>query len=161
MLKITIIELILRAIPEAFLLTLLVYLICNKNVRNKAYFISSIIFAASMYLIRALPIQFGIHTIIIIMTFIVINNLINKIPVKKSIVSSMTAMITLSVCESANFIILSFTKVDIGKIYDDPILKIVCFTPSLIFIIVISYILYLVKNKTKRGFNNVSNWKDI
>lgn len=157
MLKITLIELFFRTIPESFLLILLVYLINNKNVRNKAYFISGIILSASTYSVRALPIQFGIHTIIIIMIFIVINNLVNKISVKKSIASSMIAMITLSICESANFFILSFAKVNMEKLYDNAILKIVYFTPSLLFFAVITYILYLVKNKTKRGFNHVSN----
>lgn len=157
MLRINLIELFFRTIPESFLLILLVYLVDNKNVRNKAYFISGIILSASTYLVRELPIQFGIHTIIIIMIFIVINNLVNKIPVKKSIASSMIAMITLSICESANFFILSFAKVDMEKLYDNTILKIVYFTPSLIFFAAMAYILYLIKNKSKRGFNDVSN----
>ncbi|WML36698.1 hypothetical protein [Clostridium sp. OS1-26] len=150
-------EIFFRVIPESFLLILLVYLICNKNIRNKAYFISGIILAVSTYLVRALPIQFGIHTIIIIMIFIVINNSINKIPVKKSIASSMVAMITLSICESANFFILSFAKVNMEKIYSNAMLKTIYFTPSLIFFAIIAYMLYLLKNKVKRGFNDVSN----
>lgn len=157
MLQLTFMEIFFRVIPESFLLILLVYLICNKNIRNKAYFISGIILAVSTYLVRALPIQFGIHTIIIIMIFIVINNSINKIPVKKSIASSMVAMITLSICESANFFILSFAKVNMEKIYSNAMLKTIYFTPSLIFFAIIAYMLYLLKNKVKRGFNDVSN----
>lgn len=157
MLKLTLTEFFLRSIPESFLLVLLVYLISNKNFKNKDYFISAVILSASMYLVRALPIQFGIHTIIIIMIFIVINHLISKIPVKKSIASSMISMITLAICESVNFLLLSFAKVNMEMLSVNIALRMIYFMPSLILLAVISYILYLVKNRTKRGFNHVSN----
>lgn len=158
MIEITIMELILRTIPESFLLILGGCLISRKSIDNKSYFISSILFAISTYLVRMLPIQFGVHTILIIMIFILINTSLNKIPIRKAISSSLISIIILSICESINLFILNYLKVDMQAIITRPLLKTLYFMPSLALFALIILIFYMIiyRNK-KEGSKNVLN----
>lgn len=158
MLEITIVELILRAIPEAFLLILGGCIISRKSIDNKSYLIASMLFGVSTYLVRMLPIQFGVHTIIIIMIFILINTSLNKIPIRKAISSSLISIITLSICESINLFILNFLKIDVQAIIDNPLLKTLYFMPSLALFALIILIFYVVIRRNKKeGSKNVLN----
>ncbi|MTK12269.1 MAG: hypothetical protein F8N39_09310 [Clostridiaceae bacterium] len=120
------------------------------------------LFAISTYLVRMLPIQFGVHTIIIIMIFILINTSLNKIPIRKAISSSLISIITLSICESINLFVLNYIKVDMEVIITKPLLKTLYFMPSLGLFALIILILYMViRRNKKRGLKNVLNRENI
>ena len=64
MLKITLFEFIVRGIPEEFLFVFAVYTFTRTAINLKRYLIASFVFWISEYLIRSLPIQYGINTVI-------------------------------------------------------------------------------------------------
>ena len=64
----------LIGIPESFLLVFVSYVFAGKRVNRKLYFISSILFVIVACLVRRLPIHFGVHTIIIILIYSIINH---------------------------------------------------------------------------------------
>ena len=149
MLKLTILEVILRS-PEEFLIIFAVY-VFSKNVINiKRYIISSIFYVSAIYIIRLLPIQYGVHTILCIIVIIVLTININKINIIKSIQSSIMAMILEFICEGINIFIIQYLfKADINYIFDKPLLKILYGIPSLVIFafIVVTYYIYLVRRK--------------
>lgn len=59
MLKITILELILIGLPEAFLLLLSTYIFTSTKFDFKKISLSCVLFTIATFLIRMLPIQFG------------------------------------------------------------------------------------------------------
>jgi hypothetical protein len=134
------------------------YIFANKKIKKKDYFVSSILFAIGTYLIRMLPIHFGVHIIIISMLYILITISINKIYVIQAISSSMILIITLSTFESLNAIILNEFKIDMKLILNNPLKKMLYFSPSLILfalsILIIKLLMY--KNK-KEDTKNVLN----
>lgn len=158
MLKLTLLELFLRAVPEAFLFVLGSYVFANKKIEKKPYIAGSILFAIGTYLTRLLPIHFGVHTIIVSMVYILITTSINKIPIIKAISSSMISIITLSACESLNAIILNKLKLDMKLILNDPLKKMLYFAPSLILFAFGILLIYILMCKSKKeGCKNVFN----
>jgi len=150
MLKLTLLEFFLRGVPEGFLLIFAVYAFSKTIINIKKYILTSIIFSISVYLIRLLPIQYGVHSILNIIVMIVLTVNINKISTIKSIQASIMAMIMEFICEGINvFIIQYIFKADIKYILTDLSLKILYGIPSLLSfaVIVATYYFYVARRK--------------
>lgn len=158
MLRLTVLEFFLRLIPEGFLFILGAYIFAHIRIEKRSYFASSILFAIGTYLIRMLPIHFGIHTGIVIILYVLLATFLNKIPIKKAISASMLWTITLSACESLNAFILNCLKLDMQSILNNPLTKVLWFAPSLImFLLVILLANILISKSKKEGSKNVFN----
>lgn len=150
MLKITLLEFLLRGLPEGFLIFFAVYAFSKTDINIKRYIISSIIFITAVYLIRLLPIQYGVHAILNIIVIIVLTVNINKISIIKSIKASIMTVILEFICEGINvFIIQHIFKVDIVYLLSESSLKILYGIPSLLIfaIIVSTYYFYVARRK--------------
>lgn len=151
MLKLTVIEFVLRTIPEAFALVLASYALSNHKINIKRYIVSSILFALSIYFIRMLPINYGVHSIlnIIIQTVILIS--INKIDIIPSIKASIITFISLFIIELLNMLLLTLIfKERLEGIMSDTVLKTIGGLPSLLAITIISLCYYYnLKKKDK------------
>ncbi|MPQ30651.1 hypothetical protein E4V42_04290 [Clostridium estertheticum] len=157
MLRLTLLYVFLRILPEEFLVVFAVHLFSKTVINVKKYIISSMFFVIAVYLIRLLPIQYGIHTIIGVVVVIVLTININKISIIKSIQASIMAVILEFICEGINvFIIQHIFKADVKYVFSQPLSKIVYATPSLVIfaLILFIYYFYLVKkNKLKEVMN--------
>ena len=150
MLKLPLLELFLRGIPEGFLIIFSVYAFSKTVVNKKRYLISSIIFLVAVYLIRLLPIQFAVHTILGLIMTIVLTVNINKIPIIKSIQACIVATIVESICEGLNIFMIQYIfKVDVNYVFNEPTLKIVFGIPSLLIFACIAIFYYISKFKRK------------
>lgn len=151
MLQVSLMEIFLRGIPESVLYIFVSYLFAKKKINKKSYFVSSILFAIAAYLVRKLPIHFGVHTIVIMMIYIIINILINKIPIDKAISSILSGMILLLICEWINLFILNdYLKVNIQVMMNHPLMKTLYMMPSLILFICFIYLFYIFVYKNKK-----------
>ena len=151
MLRITLLEFFFRGLPECFLIIFAVYAFSNTVINIKRYIISSTIFLIAVYLIRLLPIQYGVHTILNIIIIIVLTVNINKIGIIKSIQASLMAMILEFICEGINvFIIQYIFKADIIYVLSELILKTLYGIPSLlIFATIVSVYYFSVARRKK------------
>ena len=150
MLKLTLLEFFLRGLPEGFLLIFAVYAFSKTAINIKKYIVTSIIYVIAVYLIRLLPIQYGVHSILNIIVIIILSVNINKISIIKSIQASIMAMILEFICEGINvFVIQYIFKVDIKYLLTDVSLKILYGIPSLlIFVATVStYYFWLGRRK--------------
>lgn len=144
MLKLSIIEFFLRTLPESFMVILAAYAFCKKSIDIKAFCISTILFSILTYLVRMLPIHFGVHTIVMIVIYVLLMNFINNLDIIKSASAGLISMIILFASEWINvFILTNVLKLDIDIIFKDPLKKLLYGIPSLVLfsaiIIVISY----------------------
>ncbi|ACA44918.1 hypothetical protein [Clostridium botulinum] len=150
MLKLSIIEFVARATPEAFLLIFSVYTFSNTRMNKKNYLLSSFLMLIMIFIIRSLPISYSIHTILSIMVLILLSYIINRIDVIRAVKSTIITIILQLICEGTNiFIIQYILKGDMNHIFRDPNLKTIYGIPSLIIfacIIVLRYI-RLLKRK--------------
>ncbi|MBU3159996.1 hypothetical protein KPL37_09555 [Clostridium frigoris] len=150
MLRLTLLEVFLRALPEAMLLIFAVYAFSKTVINVKRYILSIIIYVIAVYIIRLLPIQYGVHTILNIIAIIVLTISINKISIIKAIQASIMAMVLEFICEGINmFIIQHIFKVNVINILSNTSLKILYGIPSLVIFaaIAFTYYFYLVRKK--------------
>jgi len=150
MLKLTLLEFFLRGLPEGFLVIFAVYAFSNTAINIKKYILTSIIYVIAVCLIRLLPIQYGVHSILNIIVMIVLTVNVNKIGTIKAIQASIMAVILEFICEGINvFIIQYIFKVDIKYILTNLSLKILYGIPSLLIFgtIVFTYYFWLVRRK--------------
>lgn len=153
MLKVTLLELVVRGIPEGLLFILLTYAFSKKYIRTKRYILSSIIYSICVYLIRFLPIQNGAHFILNLVVLIAAAVIINKIEIIKAIQAGIIAFLLGFICEGINvFILQHIFKKDLNDIFHNPIMKTLYTIPSLMILggIVITFYIILWKRKELR-----------
>lgn len=102
-------SLFIRLFPEAFLFIYSIYRLTNTKPDYKMILKSSIIASCVIYVLRLLPIHFGVHTILAIMLYILLAVKINKIEIHKAIASTLVAMISLFISDFT--IVLIYTKI--------------------------------------------------
>lgn len=150
MLRLTGLEFFLRLIPESCLFILGAYVLAHTKIEKKPYFVSSILLAIGGYLVRMLPIHFGVHSILVIVLYVLLTTSLNKIPIAKAISSSMLWTIALSACESLNAFVLSFLKFNMQIILNNPLKKVLYFMPSLIMLLLAVLLTNILISKNKK-----------
>lgn len=107
MLKLSIFEWIFGAIPESFITIFFMYVFSLTKINTKRLVVSSLISSIFIGLIRLLPIQPGIHILVLIPIYVVILKNINKISISKGISVTILSRIILILCEALDMYILS------------------------------------------------------
>lgn len=155
MLKLSAFELLVRTIPEVFVLVFASYAFSKVKVDCKKYLLSSLILGVCVFVIRLLPINYGVHTILNIIVLTVIVIYINKIDTIKAIKSSVITPILLFILEGVNVMFLKIIVADkLDAIVTDPTLKTLYTLPSLLGLILI-VCLYYNKMKKENKLNYV------
>ncbi|MCY6484775.1 hypothetical protein OW763_10530 [Clostridium aestuarii] len=157
MLKLSLLEFFLRGIPEQFIFICANYVFSNKTIDKKALCISTILLTISSYLIRFLPIHYGVHTILFIITYVLLCVFISKIDIIKAISSALISVIILLICEGINvFVLEKLFKIQIDMVFKEPLSKILYSTPSLLLFGITVFIFHR-KFYKKRAYTNVFN----
>lgn len=128
-----IITTLLRGIPEAFLYIFCLYLFSDRKIDKRRYIVSIILLSVGMILVRALPISYGIHTIIIMMAIIAIAVLVNHFDIIYSIKIVILNLIIQFIAEGINIILIEkvFMK-DVQEAMATTTSKMIYGIPSLI-----------------------------
>lgn len=131
--EVSLLELFARGIPESALFILASYIFSKKEFNLKRFIISTIVLAILVYLIRKLPIQYGVNNILNIIMFISINIIINKIDIIKSIKIAIVNFITQFLCEGINILIIQYIlNIDLNYAFSTSRLKVIYGFPSLL-----------------------------
>ncbi|GAA0084354.1 hypothetical protein UT300007_07930 [Clostridium sp. CTA-7] len=146
MLRLQPIEFFLRAIPEGFLFIFAIYVFSKEMIDKRKYVISSIIYSTAIFLIRMLPINYGVHTILAVLFLLFLTITYNNIDVIKTMSSTIIIFIVQFLSEGINMLIIQFLP-DIDQLFKDPVLKTILGLPSLIIASLITYIFYKKINK--------------
>ena len=105
------VDIVLGYIPQAAGCAVCLFTIADQRLRSRPFLITTVIYAAIAMAIRLLYnigfIDFGFHTIIIWMIFIIVAILYNKLPVMQSTVSILVSGILITVSEIITAIVLS------------------------------------------------------
>lgn len=153
MLKVSFIEFFFRGLPEAFIIAFAAYAFSHKKIEVNKCLIATVIIAFMGYVVRLLPIDFGVHTILNIFIFIVLCICFLKFDYIIAIKVSVTMFICQFLAEGINlFIIQAILGKDIATILENPMEKIFYTVPSTIILGSIVFIYYFIlkkKNKLK------------
>lgn len=155
MLKLHWIEFFLRGIPEMFLVIWGISIICKASLNIKKYVLLSITMSIFTFLIRGLPIYFGVHTMLIaIISIIVI--ILAGIPVISAIYGTLVMALLLSLSEFLNMILLNLLNIASTVNSIDPIKKCLLGIPSLIILFLMILTLNCILTRREKS-KNVSN----
>lgn len=148
MLKLHPIEFFLRAIPEGFLFVLAVYIFSKTKIDKRKYVVASIIYGGILYLVRLLPINYGVHTILALMFLVLFVTMYNKIDTIKVMRSVLIIFLIQFLTEGLNILVINLIpNINIDILFNDPIAKALLGLPSLIVAYSIIYLFYLLNKK--------------
>lgn len=147
--RVQLIEIILRLLPEQLLSILGCYTLTKTQMNLKRYFLSVAIGSLLSYLIKLLPIQTGINTVLFLGVLISLNIFINKIKFAKAAQSSILIIAVLFVAEAINVIILKFLNVDINAVFKNPVTKHIYGLPSIILFGIYVFAAGFINSKKK------------
>ncbi len=164
MLKITLAELFIRGILEGFFVFLLVCAICKCKIQLKPYILSSLLYVALTYTIRMLPINFGVHSILVLMAIVLLAVLINKASVLSAIKAALITFLLLFALEAANVYIMQLIYGDFFiDVMKNPIIKSLSSLPSVFLLGIIGTFWYRksVKKHIKNGDNDGNTGQEM
>ncbi|WP_315971101.1 hypothetical protein [Clostridium botulinum] len=151
MLKIGVIELLMRLTPEYFLLIFIVQAFSNSKISKNKYILSSILLATTIYSIRLLPIHYGVHTILNIIAIVLICIFINEVTPIKAISYSLILSIFLALSEALNlYFIYKIFGENVVDIFENPLKKSISGIPSMIMLIITVLFIFKIKNRRVR-----------
>lgn len=153
MLQLEPIELILRAIPEGFLYMFGMYIFSNTKINKYKYIISSLITGVIIFLIRELPINYGVHTMLLILFIIFFSIFYAKVDPVNSVKGTLICFIFQFLSEFINLGLLNMLNLNIDLLFKDPIMKNVLGMPSLIITLLLILGCKFIKNRGKNEFN--------
>ena len=146
MLRLTAFEFVVRVIPESFVLMLAMIALSNTKLNVKRYIISSLLLGIGEYIIRILPINYGVPTILDIFIMIIIMRTINKTDMILAIKASLITTIALFIFEGINVLLLSIIfKERLEAIMLNTTLKEISGLPSLVCFAIATITYYLRK----------------
>lgn len=150
MFNLTILEVFFRAIPEAMIFMMGMYLFSKTPLEKKEFFQLSAVQFLGIVLIRKLPISYGIHTILIIIVGIFLGTVYMKVEIIKSIRAAVLIILMQSVSEGVNVVwIQCGLGKDIETIFANETNKILYGIPSLVFTATILWMIYIKQYKVK------------
>ncbi len=136
---------ILRTLIEGVVIALSVHMLSGKKTDWKKYMLTGILLGIIVYLIRQLPIHYGVHTIIILLIMIFIFIQLSKIPFYRAVASSVVFTMILYVSEIVTFLMYSISGFDVNDISPDTINGILFSIPPIILALIVSLFLSKLK----------------
>lgn len=144
MLKITPVEFFLRTIPETLIFMWGIFVILKRPVKDKNYAISVLLMSLLTYVVRALPINYGVHVVINNVITVALLITLLKESIVRSIYSTFILTILLATSEFVNVFILTALKVNMETAFSTPLAKCISGIPSLLFIITVIFLIKLL-----------------
>lgn len=150
MLQTTFLEFLLRGIPEAFLLILSSYIFSKKRINIIEFLLFGFMLAIVAYIIRFLPIHYGVHTVLNVFAFLVICILGMKNNYLTAMKNTIFIFISQSLCEAINILVVKQVfGINMGTLFQDSYIKLLYGIPSTIMLCLMVLFLYLIM--IKRG----------
>jgi hypothetical protein len=131
----------LQSIPECLGTAVLVISLGYGRLYWKPALSIGLIQAALVYMIRLLPLTFGIHTIVLILTLAVLSTVIGRIEPRRSMIFANAAILLLAISELIFFFL--FTHFGIFNFYEmqnNVLIRIIAGTPQVLFLFLAAYV---------------------
>jgi len=160
LLKIIIFEYLLGYCLQGFTFVLGVFAFSRRKIVLKTYVLTSLLVTVIIYVVRLLPISFGVHTIIIMLFLILICIIIFKMSAYTTIRSALLIIVLLLICEMADIavmiqilgeekfqsmMLLTSDKAIIGSV------------PTIFFAMLIALKYFVLNNTKKKNGENSGN----
>jgi hypothetical protein len=145
--KIPLLALIFQGIPEQIAVATLAFVIANIPLSWKKIMVIGVILAVSSYLIRLMPITFGIPTVLLMGVLCILLLLLGKSNLNSSLLASLLSFLSLIIAETVAVAIqTNLLKISIEAILNNLTLRIITGYPHILIILGLAAIIYKIKN---------------
>lgn len=145
--KIPLIQWLLQGIPENLALACLILALAGRKLKLKNVLIIGLLQAVVLYVVRSLPITFGVHTIVAIISLALFLNLTVKEKFSKGLLFSLISYVVLGIFETS-FLGISFKLLGLntGQMPENVLLVSLLGLPQ----VVATFLLALLVNKIRK-----------
>lgn len=155
--KIMIFEFLLGFGLQGFAIVLGIYAFTKQKLIVKDYILSSFLVISISYLVRLLPISFGIHTLLNMLFLFLVCIILLKMPAYSTIRASLIVTMLLLICEMIDVavMIVIFGKEKFESLMLIPLAKaLIGFPASILFVMITSFAYYISIKTEKRVIEN-------
>lgn len=140
-------DLFLRVIPESLIFIWGICIISNNVISKKRYIIYCALMSIEVFIVRSLPIHFGVHTIITDI-FVICLLIIAGFSINTAIRNTLLATLLLLISELFNTLLLQIANIDIEVQFKILAMRFLLMLPSLLCFILLIYLAkFLLSNK--------------
>jgi len=160
LLKIIIFEFLLGYCLQGFTFVLGVFAFSRRKIVLKTYVLTSLLVTIISYLVRLLPISFGVHTIINTLFLILICIIILKMPAYTTIWSAVLIIVLCLISEMADMAVMIqiLGKEKFESMMLVPLDKaIIGSTAAVLFALLIALTYFVLNNSKKKNGENIGN----
>lgn len=148
--KIPLLQWLLQGIPESLAIVYLAIALAGQKPETWKILLLGIIDAVIIYLIRLLPLTFGVHSILQILVIAFLLHLFFKVSFGKSLFSALTVIITLAVTETVFFaLFMSLIGLSFEELSKNIFLYIIGGWPQIILLFILALAVNRKQQKTK------------
>ncbi len=144
---------------QSFAILFGVYAFNRQRIIVKSYVFASLLVIVVSYLVRLLPISFGVHTIINMLIMFLICIIVLKMPAYKTIQSALLVTVLLLICEMIDvaIIISIIGRITFEKMMLNPLQKAIAGLPGTIFFVIIVITSYIILNNHRKKGEDIGN----
>lgn len=122
--EIPLITFLIQGIPEVIGATALCFVLAGAGLRWRWILTVGLLQAATVYILRLLPLPFGLHSIIIVLLYVPYLRVIAAVPPLRALFAAFLAMALLALFEFVSFnVLMQATGLSYEKIMVDPLLR--------------------------------------
>lgn len=141
-LRITWLSFFFQGIPESIALVTLAFVIAKARMDWKKVVVFGIILGISAFIIRRLPITFGVHLLVNIVLLLIFLNIVEKVKLITSIVSVVLTFVLLIVSETIIHVLcVNVFGLSMENILKDQVLYIIVGLPQILLIFLLSWVI--------------------
>lgn len=162
---VSLIELLIKGIPEVLLIVLAIHVFMNIKITPKKYLILFILGLITTYLIRFLPISLGINSILSLVAWVVYFQIIYKLGISripKLIISVVIIILFIALAEIINMVLLNayFGEAEAAALWTSTsaLTKSLANLPATIFLAILVFVSWLILAKIRKN-KKVNNGK--
>lgn len=140
------------SLPESYLIFVFGLTVIGEKILLKRVLLSTAISVVASYIIRLLPLPFGVHTFLGLITVYILFRYLLHLTAKKSFIATLSSLCTLLALENSIFYLLELRlNLTTRQIWEDQWLRTVLGWPHLIMWSAIT--LFLYRKKINFGLN--------
>lgn len=145
-------ELFITGIPQGFAFFLLYFSLLNIKIDKIVYTSASIFFAVLAFIIRPY-VNFGVHSVIMMIVMVIIATVWKKANVIFSVIYAIITFIAAYLCEWFTFLLLGLLKFNMELLETEPKVRTVIGLIPLAFLFSIGFIVYYSKKRARKAAN--------
>ena len=148
--KIPFLALIIQGIPEQIAVVTIAFVIANLPLQWRKIAAIGVTLALTSYLIRFLPITFGIHTILLLGLLFLLVYKFGRSSLNAAIIASLVSFLSLIVVETISLsILMPLFNLTPEMIFSDTKIRILISYPQVLILFLIAFIIIKVKSRGK------------